>query len=81
MPAEDPAVCAFLELFDRANGASKTPFAGHTVLEVVPQSVRYDVDIVDQLRGVSNNRRNYRIIQQPNEHSSAVHWSRLPAIS
>src|SRR5436305_11467508 len=81
MPAEHPAVGAFLEFFDCADGASKATFARHAVLEVVPQPVRYDVDIVHEIGGMLDNRRNYRIIQQSNEHSSAVHCPRHPVIS
>src|SRR5580700_7741558 len=75
VPTEDSSLCAFFEFFDRTENAVKAPAEGLSVFKVVPQSVRYDVDVLYEVGDILDNRWHDRIIEQPDERFPAAHSS------
>ncbi len=63
-------ICRF---FIGARHTVKATARRFTMLEVVPEPVRYYIDILDQIGNIPDHRRNYRVVQQPNQRPSIVH--------
>src|ERR1700739_2248913 len=71
--AEYTALRTLFEFLNRTDNAVKAPAGGLLVFEAIPQPVGNDVDILNEVRGISDNRWNRRIIQQSNERSHTLH--------
>ena len=69
MPAEDPAWAHSLRSSIAPTTRRKRLPEVAPVLKVVPQSIRYDIDVFDEVRSVIHNRGNDRIVQQSDKRS------------
>jgi hypothetical protein len=63
MSSEDPSLPTLVKFFDGTSNAVETSARHFAKFEIVPKPVWYDIDILDEVWSVTNNRWNRGVIE------------------